>query len=172
MEQEIINMDKVKTITVLLSRQYDTFSKLVYYVTGRGYTHASLSLDEDEECYYSFNIKGFRRERPSRWKKQGEKIAYRMLIPESEYDVIYDEVKRMEAHSESLSYSSIGVFFCLLHIPFKMKNKYFCSQFVTEMLQKTSSIQLKKKSYLYVPNELPEILSEQKCLKEIIFQAT
>ncbi|MDD3367674.1 MAG: hypothetical protein PHP50_02130 [Lachnospiraceae bacterium] len=106
-----------KIITVLLTRYYSTFSNFIYYVTGRGYTHASISL----------------------------------------------------GNAEALSYSRIGVVFCLLRIPFKIRNRYFCSQFVAETLQQTESVKLSKKASLYLPNELPKVLECQHCLRGISF---
>lgn len=90
-----------RTITVLLTRYYSTFSNFLYWVSGRGYTHASLAL-------------------------------------------------------------------CLLHIPSKVKNGYFCSQFVLEMLELSGSVSLKKEASLYLPNQLPGVLGELGCVKEVI----
>ena len=49
------------TISVLMTRYSDLLSRLVYYLTGRGYTHVSISLGCGAP-YYSFNFKGFYRE--------------------------------------------------------------------------------------------------------------
>ena len=43
---------------------------------------------------------------------------------------------------------------CLLHIPYKFENKYFCSQFVAEILSRAGAIELKKKETLYLPGQL------------------
>ena len=50
--------DSMRTITVLLTKYSDWISTFVYYIS-QGYTYASLSLDEDENTYYSFNYCGF-----------------------------------------------------------------------------------------------------------------
>lgn len=57
-------MEAKKKVTVLLTRYYSTFSNFVYWISGRGYTHASIALNDENDCYYSFNFKGFRREYP------------------------------------------------------------------------------------------------------------
>lgn len=49
--REVDIMSENKTITVLLTQYNSTFSNFIYYVTGRGYTHASLSLNNEEERY-------------------------------------------------------------------------------------------------------------------------
>lgn len=43
---------------------------------------------------------------------------------------------------------------CLLRVPHKFKNRYFCSQFVTEVLSQAGAIELKKKESLYLPGQL------------------
>ncbi|NCB92091.1 MAG: hypothetical protein EOM40_05885 [Clostridia bacterium] len=159
-----------KIVTVLFTRYYDKVSNFVYYITGRGYTHASISLDED--CFYSFNFKGFRIEHPEKHKEKvrmGKSIAYRLEVTEEEYEQIHQNIERMKENSAVLSYSSFGVFLCALRIPFKIKNHYFCSQFVAEILQQTKSVQLRKKASLYFPNELCKVLEQQNCLREVLF---
>ena len=47
-----------KVITVLFSRYHTFMANFLHIVSGRGYTHASLSLDEEDEYFYSFNSKG------------------------------------------------------------------------------------------------------------------
>lgn len=58
-----------RVITVLLTRYRSIFANFIYWISGRGYTHASLGLDENDGCYYSFNFKGFKIEHPENGKK-------------------------------------------------------------------------------------------------------
>lgn len=164
-----MNENGKRTITVLLTRYYSTFSNFIYWITGRGYTHASLALDDGEEYFYSFNFKGFRREYPGRRiQKCGKSICYKLEVSEEAFEKIRKRIEEMEQNREKLHYARLGVLLCLLHIPFKMENGYFCSQFVMEMLQLSGSIVLEKSPSLYLPNQLPEILGRCGCLKEII----
>ncbi|MDD3222876.1 MAG: hypothetical protein EOM34_10745 [Clostridia bacterium] len=161
-----------RVITVLFVREYCGFSNFIYFVTGRGYTHASLSLDEENEKFYSFNFKGFRIEHPKKHSdRYGESAAYCLEVTEEEYEQMKQRIEEMESNSEQLSYSSLGVFFCLLHIPLKIKNRYFCSQFVAEMLQQTKTVRLQKKPSLYYPNKLVKALENQCCLQNISYNA-
>lgn len=65
--------DKKKyTIVVLFTCYKDMASDFIYYISGKGYTHASIALEENPEYYYSFNSKGFRKEYPQRYKKECE----------------------------------------------------------------------------------------------------
>lgn len=161
-------MEAKKKVTVLLTRYYSTFSNFVYWISGRGYTHASIALNDENDCYYSFNFKGFRREYPGRKKRKcGKSVSFELELSEESYMQIEKVIHQMEQDSNQYHYSRIGVFMCLLHIPFKMKRRYFCSQFVMEMLSLTGSISLRKKPCLYLPNHLPEELQRQKCLLQV-----
>lgn len=158
-----------KTITVLLTRYISTFSNFIYWISGRGYTHASIALDDGEEYFYSFNFKGFRREYPRRWgRKCGKSICYKLEVSEEAYEKVRMRIEEMEQNREKLCYSRLGVIFCLLHIPYKRKNSYFCSQFVMEMLELSGSVLPEKNTSLYLPNQLPEVLGKSSCLKAII----
>lgn len=166
--REVDIMSENKIITVLLTQYNSTFSNFIYYTTGRGYTHASLSLNNEEDCFYSFNFKGFRKEHPSRHKSQ-KSVSYCLEVTEEEYVLIQNRIQEMENNREELSYSRVGVILCLLQIPLEIRNHYFCSQFVAGILQQTNSVQLEKRASLYLPNQLPGILEKQKCLRQIIY---
>ena len=161
--------EKKKVISVLLTRYHSTFSDFIYYVTGKGYTHASLALDVQNEYYYSFNFKGFRKEYPKKHRRKSDKsVSYQLEISEEGYQKIVKRIEKMEEIKEEYHYSRLGVFLCLFHIPFKFKRHYFCSQFVMELLQITGEIFPQKNISLYFPNEMPELLEKQGCLYQIV----
>lgn len=159
-----------RIITVLLTRYHSTFANFIYWVSGRGYTHASLGLDEKDGYYYSFNFNGFKKEYPGKRKKiYGNSISYKLEVSQEEYETIREAILEMEHHKEQYRYSRLSLLFCLIHIPCKIENQYFCSQFVAEMLQLSKSVKLKKSASLYLPNDLPRELKRQHCLKEIVY---
>ena len=162
-------MGEKRIITVLLTRYYSIYSNFLYYVTGRGYTHASIALDEKNEYYYSFNLKGFRKEYPKKHsKRSGKSICYKFEVSEEGYGRMIQRLEEMKERGSELHYSRLGVFCCLLHIPFHRKNHYFCSEFVAEMLALSDAVNLKKETSLYMPNQLIYELGRQSSLKEII----
>lgn len=63
------------TISVLFTRYHSTFSDFVYWISGRGYTHASIALDDRNECFYSFNFRGFCKEDAEKIKMRSTKSA-------------------------------------------------------------------------------------------------
>lgn len=147
---------KKKEITILFTRYYDIFSNIIYHMSGgKGYTHVSISLDNQCEYYYSFNIKGFRKEYHGKNKKKREiGIKVSMEISEEQYIKMNNMLMNFNQNEDNLYYSKLGICLCLFHIPSRIRNHYFCSQFVAEMLQISNTISLKKQASLYLPNHL------------------
>ena len=165
-------MSDKKVITVLLTRYYSAFSNFIYYTSGRGYTHASIALDEMGEYFYSFNMKGFRKEYPKKHKRRSAKsVCYKLEVTAEDYDAICQRIRQIEEEKDKFHYSRVGVLCCLLHIPFKRNYYYFCSQFVADLLQQCKTVSMHKDTALYLPNHLPGELAQQSCLKEIVYNA-
>lgn len=152
----------MRTITVLLTGYSDWFSTFLCCID-KGYSHASIAIDEKEEVFYSFNKKGFCIEKPKKYapkSRRKKSVCIRMQVPDDVYHQLEDEIWRFIEHRESYKYSRMGVILCLLHIPYKFHNKYFCSQFVSEVLAKAGVVELQKKESLYMPSQL---ISQLRC---------
>lgn len=131
-------MNNKYTISVLLTKQEDWISKIIYYLTGRGFTHASIGFDENDEEFYSFNIKGFRRERPKKHKDTiTQSLCFKLNVSREE-------------------------------IPHKRKWHYFCSQFVAEILQKANIADIRKNASLCFPNHLVDILNNRREMDAVV----
>ena len=146
----------MKKITILLTKYSDFISSFVYHVAGRGYTHASLGLEEEPGVYYSFNYKGFCVETPEKHRRRGveHSLGCELEISDEAYEALKARIAQFESRREALRYTRVGVFFCLLRLPFRWRDHYFCSQFVAELLQLSGAAALKKRAELYLPNQL------------------
>lgn len=164
----------MKTITILLTKYSDLFGRFICSISKNRYSHASISIDESEEIFYSFNKKGFVIEKPKKKTpstRMPGSACIRMKVPNETYEVIKKEINRFLETREQYAYSRLGVVLCLLHIPYKFENRYFCSQFVAEILSKAGVIELKKQETLYLPGQL---LDGFECLfskKQIVYNA-
>lgn len=148
-------MEKKYTISILLTKSGDFISKLIYYFTGKGYTHASIGIDDEEDTYYSFNIKGFRKEHPKRHKDTiKDSICYELDVTKEEHENMTSLINEFQKERFSWKYDSLGLILTILHIPHKRKKHYICSQFVAELLEKAKIMKLSKNPSLYVPNRL------------------
>lgn len=173
--EEYLGRERQYTVSVLLTKYSDLFSDFIYWISGRGYTHASLSLDEDDEnCFYSFNYRGFCEEMPKRRRPkslQAESICYRLQVSEEVYRQLQERIEDIKMRKRQYRYSRLGVLLCLLHIPHKLRNQYFCSQFVAEILSDTGVITLKKDASLYLPNHFVKEIMYQQGLVQTVYDA-
>ncbi len=144
-------------ITVLLTKYHDFFGTIVGMISGSSYSHASISVDEKETEFYSFNYKGFVREKPKKYcpsTRADKYLKIEMEVTPEAYESVKKEIEAFREASDELRYSKLGVILLFLHIPHKFRNRYFCSQFIAEILDKAGIATLKKKSSLYFPNQL------------------
>ena len=163
-------MSDKKTIAVLLTRQYSAFANFIYYISGKGYTHVAIALDEENEYYYSFNFKGFRREYPKKQRRKNVRsVCYKLEVSPEDYGRMSGKLKEMEQERERFHYTRLGVICCMFHIPLRIKDCYFCSQFVAEMLSMSETVALQKRASLYLPNHLCKELERQDSLCEIVY---
>ena len=143
-----------------------SFMETVY---GYEYTHASICLDAMNEKMYSFNYKGFCMETVSKYKRHGveKSISFQLQVTDAAFERLQNKIEQFVENREDFCYSSIGVVFCFVHIPFKRKKHYFCSQFVAEILAESGALKLKRRPSLYLPNHFYRELKEAAELQEI-----
>ena len=165
----------MKTIYIQLTRSGTLLSNLVYAVTGANYTHASLAFDEDLSCLYSSTRKnGYTMfpAGPSREYLNRGVIRLRENVPCALYaldvsDEAYTRARRraehMMAHGRLYQFNVIGLALCGMHIRWKRRRHYFCSQFVSEVLEKSGAMELPKHSTLMHPNDYTR-LEELRCV--------
>ncbi len=159
--------ENMKTVTILLTKYSDIMGRFISKLSKNGeagYSHASICLDDNDETFYSFNMKGFAVEKPKertpRLRMPGS-LAIRFQVPEHVHAKLQELVKKFEEAKEQYSYSSKGVLLGLLHIPHKFEKKYFCSQFVAEILEKAGAVKLNRRKSLFMPNHF---LKDIECL--------
>lgn len=157
----------MKKIFILLT-QYQTFgANIMRFITNFKYTHTSIGLEEDMNTFYSFIKKGFIEEKITKYIKPGRKPffcqLYALKVSNKVYNAIKKIIESFKKRKEELKYSKKGLAFCFFKIPYKNKNKYFCSQFVATVLEKSKAIKLRKNSSLYLPKDFAKIPSAE-CL--------
>ncbi|MCD8109380.1 MAG: hypothetical protein LUE14_04675 [Clostridiales bacterium] len=149
----------MKTITILLTRYPDLLSGLVSMISRSEYSHISISLGNNSEAFFSFNFKGFAIEKYGNnafHKHWSRRLYIRVQVTEEIYRNLYKELMVFTGMRKVYKYSFAGVILCIMHIPHKFHNRYFCSQFVAELLVKAGVLNLKKQASLYLPGELAE----------------
>ncbi len=162
-------MEKKYTISILLTKYGDIISRIIYYFTGRGYTHAAIGIDDEEDTYYSFTIKGFRKEHPKRHSDIiKDSICYELDVTQEEHENVISQINEFQKERFSWKYDSLGLILCILHIPHKRKKRYICTQFVAELLQNAKIMKLSKNPSLYFPNRLGQELKNLLKVRKVV----
>ena len=152
-----------KYIHILLVRYPDAFSKVFRLVTRGRYSHVSIGISDSDAVFYSYVSKGFRKEFPKKHPTfKGSEVPCRLYcleISDEVYDVarVVLEDHANQAGKYNFKYNSFGVLLCLFQIVYKRKNKYFCSQFVSEVLEQLKAVPLAKHSSLYLPDDFTKM---------------
>lgn len=146
----------MKTITILLTTYSDWTSFLIHHLVRQRYTHVSISLGGVDEEYYSFNYHGFCTETCERHRRRGvtESLAYELEISDEAWHNMTARIEEFRANRQDYHYTRLGVLLCFLHIPIRLKGRYFCSQFVAEVLQESGAVTLSHRPTLCLPNHL------------------
>lgn len=156
---EPIIQSEMKTVSILFTTYTDFVSRLVGIMSGFNCTHVSIALDEENEYFYSFNTKGFKKEYPKKHKNRTkENICLRIQVTQQQYNKLCSLIKKFERKKSKYKYNFWGVICCMFRLPHERKDKYFCSEFVAELLDKAKIIKLKKPKSKYLPYHLKKEL--------------
>ena len=165
----------MKTLYIFLTRSGTMLSNLVYHITGAQYTHVSLAFDPDLTTLYSSTRKNGYTMFPAgpskeylnrgvfRLREDIPCALYALDVTEEAYLRARRRADHMMAHGELYRFNSLGLLLCALHIRWKRRRHYFCSQFVSEVLQKSGSLDLPKHSTLMHPNDYAS-MPQLRCL--------
>ena len=174
---------ETRELYILLLRTQSLLSRVIHIATKEPYTHVSIGFSGDCTQFYSFARRYARLPLPAGFVhesiesgmmarcKDAPCALYRLEIPAKSYRAIRRKFKKMLPIQKRFQYSVLGTFLCFFGIAYKRRNKYFCSQFVAEILKKAGAVRLKKKESLYLPGQL---LDGFECLfseKEIVYHA-
>lgn len=150
--------NKTETIYLMTSRFYNTGAKIIELMTGCFYSHTSIGLAEDMNTFYTFVVKGFLVEDLNRYaKKENFHMPcrlYELKVTKAEYDRIKRILRFYIKNKDKLSYTQFGLAMALLRIPFKLKYKYFCSQFVAEVLKRGKVMKFKRPTSICMSKHL------------------
>ena len=167
-------MENKYTLSVLFVNYEDFWSKVVYYVLGRGYGHASIGVDQNgvdqnDEVYWSFNFKGFRREKPKKHEAIVSKsVCYKLSVTKEEYDKVVEMIEEFQSRRFEWKYNLAGLLLSRINIKRQKKDHYFCSEFVAEMLQRANIVEFNKNVAHYLPNRLEKEMQKLQNLERVI----
>lgn len=156
-----MNDTEKRKIYILLTRFPDFWSKLIGIMTHSPYTHASIGLEEDLNTYYSFVWKGFIVEDITRYLKRFRKPfpceLHEFEVTAEQYDIIKRLVHEFAAKKQTYSFARWELIFGLFHMPIVRQNRYYCSQFIADVLKESEVLQSKRNSARYFPKDFGKL---------------
>ncbi|MDS0526052.1 hypothetical protein NNC19_10205 [Clostridium sp. SHJSY1] len=165
------------SIYLVFSKTGTWLSRLIKVLTNHPYTHVALSLDSNFNNMYTFG-----RLNPNNPFYAGltienlyagvyqkaqycESLICKIPVTNEQLEKLIIEINKYYSSDIQYKYNFLGLFAVLLDKPWKRENRYFCSQFVTELLINSD---------IWVSPKLPELTRPIDLIhidnKEIIFQ--
>ncbi len=164
----------MKTIYILLTRSGSVMSRVVQAFTLVPYTHCSVSFEQGLQPLYSSARKNSDTILPSGpcrevfdrgfycRHRDMPCAVYALQVSETDYAAALERARFLTENNEDYHYNYWGAVLCRLGIPYHPRNKFFCSQFVAEVLR-VGGVRLPKDSSLMMPMDYTR-LPELECL--------
>ena len=157
--------EATKSVYILLTDCGTLLTKTIKQYTAAPYNHVSLSLDIELNELYSFGRKvprnplygGFVKEDvycgTYRYFPNTKCVVFKLRVTDDQWARIKQVIRFFRETEHLYSYNLIGLFGIVVNHPVELRNAYFCTQFVAEVL-KRSGVQLwDKPSALVTPND-------------------
>ncbi len=154
-------------IYIVLSNTYSWTTRAIGLYTKAPYNHVSIALDQHLEQMFSFGRLrpnralpgGFVHEKPregtfARYKDTTCAI-YRLEVTAEEYCKIRAAIAEFELERENYRFNLVGFAGLAAGFPIQRKYAYFCSQFVSTVLQKAGIKLVDKPPGLVKPSDFP-----------------
>jgi hypothetical protein len=152
LSETAISGESTKKIYVLLTKHSSVTARILRIFTWYEYTHTSIALERDG-AHYSFNpVRGFTVERPIH-KKRGATPCrlYCIEVTDGAYAEIESRIKWFVENPNEYKFNYVGLVLSILFIPIGIGNRYFCSQFVSDILTSSDATELRKRPARYFP---------------------
>lgn len=159
----------MKTLYIMLTKTGSMVSKIVSFFTKTEYTHTSLAFDEAMEELYSSARKNGIKMFPAGPTKEslyrgffGIKndipcVIFALDVDEEVYDKARAEIDYFMEHIDEYKFSAWGIIACRFGIAWERKNKFFCSQFVAEILTRSGAVSFDKPNCLVHPRDYQKL---------------
>lgn len=155
----------MKTIYIMLTYSGSFLSRLIKVWTKEPYSHVSIGLDPGLKELYSFGRKrprnpifaGFVQEdiingTYGRFPKT-ECAVYSLDITDENYEKLLKEIDKFKSEIDKYGYNLLGLLGVMFNKPIHREYNYFCSQFVSEILQNSGIHLISKTPELIEPGD-------------------
>jgi len=152
-------------IYILLTQTTSVLTRFIKFCTKNPYNHASLAFDERLEYTYSFGrinpndplIGGFSHERLDTGVFKNATCQLLSLdVTSEQYQKMRERVAHIEANQIKYKFNFIGLFGARFNFKVDRKHAYFCSEFVSKVLQEVGLFPEDFPAHLVQPLDLVE----------------
>lgn len=167
----------MKTLYLVLTRSTTVVSRLIHFATDADYTHIALAFDKELNCLYSSGRKNGKTMFPAGPCRESFETAlyttggrvpcrvYELPVSDVVYDLAKQEVEDILKNADEYHYNIIGLLLCRMQISLNREHHFFCSQFVSEVLERSNALNLPKAASLMLPTDYMK-LPQLKCCFE------
>lgn len=153
--------DRFKSVYIVLTQTHTYPARAIHLYTNEPFAHASIAFDEDLDEMYSFARRGIWNPFNAGFIEEdinngifGKHRSttcniYQLKITERQYFRLREEVEIFKQNKDAYSYNFLGLLAAALNIPVRPRQRYFCSQFVAYVLER-SDIKIFNKNYSLV----------------------
>ena len=158
-------------VYIIVSRTDTVLGRLIRRGLGAPFNHCSITTDQSLSCFYSIGRKGIYNPLRTGFVCESKDAGFfkthsnaqmavlRVPVSEAQLRALEESLASFQENAEHIKYSLFGLVYCYFGISAKRENKYFCSQFVAEILQSAGIDLLQKPPTLTFPHDfllLPE----------------
>lgn len=159
----------MKSIYIFLSRTQSIVSRTVHLFTDAQYTHVAIAFDRDFVYLYSSARKNGVTMFPAGpclehldrglYTRVGKTpcAIYELRVCDEAYERAKKEAEWFIRNQGMYKFNILGIVLCKFGIGLNRKNKFFCSQFVAEILLKGNCALLPKRACLMRPVDYIDI---------------
>lgn len=141
-------------------------SNMVKMFTGNEFTHAAISFNPDFSPLYSFGKKqtsegptGFTVDDihvPFYWDRNIHWAAFVVFVDDDSYNLMKEKIQWFVRRSSVFRFNFAGILKIAVNLPSENRLKYFCSSFVSDILQ-VGGLNVEKSYTLYSPQDLANL---------------
>lgn len=162
----------MKNVYVILVKSLTRIGTFTRFFTRYPYSHASLSLDDDLEQFYSFSryyynspiISGFTSEYRSHLAAKQNKVTeckiFKIPVTDEEYKIIKERIQKMIKDQE-LMYNYFSLLTMIFRRSVSVYKSYTCTSFVAETISLIDKIKLPKPASRFVPKDFEKLLNDE-----------
>lgn len=167
------NYNDKKYVYIVLTQTGTILSKILKTLTGAKYNHASISLEEDLSCMYSFGRKfprnpfvgGFVQESPTNgtFKRftNTEVLIFKIEVSTEQYDGVKQYLTEMYEQKCEYHYNYRGLILAAWGKIFRRERYFYCSEFVKDILMRFEIVNDTALPYITKPIDLLSICEEK-----------